>query len=1732
MKKAVSLLIVFLLVISVFSIAQSDQEELAEAVEETSEDCNFGCKVWQFFFGNPVNRAGKGWFDRGNLVGMADNYGNTGNFGPCSNKNKAGSVCFTSKGNLLVFVSEKTGIVEGPSISNDPGTSSPNFKTVYTWKTLELGDDGELVEGKQITSTVIDGSPYGPLSVTEPSNVDSVHYDDYSPTSPSNDKAKTAAEAEADYQAAALAGTKDLSDYYTIPTLKDGEKYIVKIGEEYYVATANDENLFIEGRDEPLSINEVSSGIDVRDYTEAAVKQYGAKKSWSTSAPVPQATPTPSKIPTAPTVNEIYELDGGDKIQVTKILPNGDYEFIYTEGALAGNGKTYTQTKSQSPTLNLPKKTEESTDDKKSSPAKKSKNSQADKKAATAAGVNLDDKKSIEKFQAAWIAANCPNGVCAAGKKCIGSISGGKCVPDGIAGPETKNAIKAKAKEPKADDSAAAAAGKDQAAAVPATGKVVDGKIQSNDVTKNMALAESYLSKDFVKQNQGKIDWAKVKETGGTLNMPLIDGQSSITATKKDGNSMQEVNHMIATPGSSTFDPEKTKSMIYVNNQPVAEQSLLQGQAGVVSFVGMGPKGVELQTVNLADPAAWEKLKAGETIDYLGTSTTTEGGFLGMGKNAKEVTTVTGQVAGSLQLVNGVATNTNFEEERQVKINPKTGTTEDNDGDYDKDTKKFTPSTGFYTGGGKNYIAEHDTNDQGIKTSTTLLDQSTGFTTGQIKYDAAGNMEWQMVNNQDGTVTLTKPDGSVSQKIPKNNPKAMTAFLDGDKSYAQAQTAPGVVPPPQAQADKPVATPLTLTDPNGQTGTFIPQADGSYVGQASNVDVQSSQYSGKADLTTKVEMVNGEPQVTEIRATAKEGFASMGGEQVVCNTASSCSEKIKEMGKESEFGQFKEQFKQKHQEAQAKVGPSQPVVPLGSAPIVKSEFEPTNPFTEKIKEKQVELSQVGFYAAVGKDKKLITVTFDDAGIIGSDQPQTARGSNGETYLLLGGKWKTANGEELPSDLQKTFNGVYKTFSAKKEELITARMDDLASSDIKWDQLTDTAKAHFGDESKFKKKKSELNEGFSPIIGSDSSTGTRHEAVKYGLSFEGQPVECENGQCYPVTAGYDGTEITLEKGQALTPDEMKQLQVANNELGEEAAYQLKQTLAVQEFNEPIEYDPIPEVDGLYQAIMQTDDYHVEFDYDYSKNPNLKASQAVAAAVPDAAKNPNGYIVMIGGQEAVLANNGEYYSPGNVDENGNPYVEGDRIKMTEDTTISVEKKLQDPDEATTMIRAGEQKDGKPVVPSIDWKTATPDDKRAFVTSLGQDYDQFARDNGVSFSIPGSSNQYLVDAEGRVHTVDAQGNWKSITGPEQSAENIAAEGLKDAEGQIIMTKEQYEKAKEEAKTKTAAAVDKLKDESDLKTAKEKAASGEALTEREKALLAASKDSEVSTLTTVLGSIYVVADSLKNYPAINNLLWGDQDWYQDWKGWADRTFAPMMGSNWFTSAICDQTQNRRDMVPEGKAVIKTVSGTYQAVASIQMEKSDRKAPILCYLNPDQEAAEQFICDKKQVCIEDLCYKDEDRDNEPDEDKALEGYFYKITWGVSAPRDESLTPYVDENGVSVSFNIWLDDHENDKVDAGAKYMYYETGNVAGPIELKNSGMDQGIITKYSDNEYEEACIKWDKAPLTTQGQFSAIAGLNSIGNVCFGAKEIQTGSVDYDTDSSSSSGGTTSSEATTNQNW
>ncbi|MBI2581509.1 tetratricopeptide repeat protein, partial [Candidatus Woesearchaeota archaeon] len=63
------------------------------------------------------------------------------------------------------------------------------------------------------------------------------------------------------------------------------------------------------------------------------------------------------------------------------------------------------------------------------------------------------------------------------------------------------------------------------------------------------------------------------------------------------------------------------------------------------------------------------------------------------------------------------------------------------------------------------------------------------------------------------------------------------------------------------------------------------------------------------------------------------------------------------------------------------------------------------------------------------------------------------------------------------------------------------------------------------------------------------------------------------------------------------------------------------------------------------------------------------------------------------------------------------------------------------------------------------------------------------------------------------------------------------------------------------------------------------------------------LATAQTILESIYAVSSQVKSYPAISNLLFGEAEFYQDWRRAQDAAFAPLLGENWFPSLLCEDS-------------------------------------------------------------------------------------------------------------------------------------------------------------------------------------------------------------------------------------
>jgi hypothetical protein len=421
----------------------------------------------------------------------------------------------------------------------------------------------------------------------------------------------------------------------------------------------------------------------------------------------------------------------------------------------------------------------------------------------------------------------------------------------------------------------------------------------------------------------------------------------------------------------------------------------------------------------------------------------------------------------------------------------------------------------------------------------------------------------------------------------------------------------------------------------------------------------------------------------------------------------------------------------------------------------------------------------------------------------------------------------------------------------------------------------------------------------------------------------------------------------------------------------------------------------------------------------------------------------------------------------------------------------------------IEAGEY----PGLPE-DWSSIdNPDTQSALIsaaaTTEGVNSRKYLESNGLLKSVGKFKNK--DNAEVEVFT-SYDGNLYTSDGTFIGDDDVLVSSAGTSSGLATAT--------EAAKKATAEHLGEI--EEDIKAAKDEVKKAGPLSDSEEI---SGKSTEIKQNSFVRGaqigvnSVYAITGELgKTYSSLNQ-LWQDEQWYKDWTGVFDKQFAPALGSQWFPSAICE---GNYDIEPEGTAMIKTVSGTYQAIAHIEAEVTPDQSPVLCSRNPDAESDEEWICGKEQVCVEDnFCYADADGDKEPDNDQILEGYFYKITWAVSAPRDETFTPYRDENGVAVSFNVILYNGADELP------LYKRGGDSVGPIELNNGERDSDVFTQFSANPYNEVCIVWENAPSSVEIKKNigdTVHGVGAIDDVCFKIVPSTVGVVTWQKSSKDSS--------------
>jgi len=259
-------------------------------------------------------------------------------------------------------------------------------------------------------------------------------------------------------------------------------------------------------------------------------------------------------------------------------------------------------------------------------------------------------------------------------------------------------------------------------------------------------------------------------------------------------------------------------------------------------------------------------------------------------------------------------------------------------------------------------------------------------------------------------------------------------------------------------------------------------------------------------------------------------------------------------------------------------------------------------------------------------------------------------------------------------------------------------------------------------------------------------------------------------------------------------------------------------------------------------------------------------------------------------------------------------------------------------------------------------------------------------------------------------------------------------------------------------------------------------------------------------------VIDS-RNYQPLSNLLIGEDN-YQKWRSNADADWINQIDVSWsVTQEVCKaDDQKSSDKPGQNTRFVMTPSGSYQFVGSIQAEISTKQSPIICERNPAEDAEQEFICKGGLTCKdEQFCYAST-TDSEP-----AKGYFYKISWGVSAPQDEKHTVNIDEDGKTIKFNLYLD---QDNAENGNEKYLFSRGALRSKdvLALAHGESDGGTITSYLSDKYNRVCIVFDPSyhPIDKSG--------GDVTRICASFITLDKGVVEYgNSDRSGSSGSTKS---------
>ncbi len=200
--------------------------------------------------------------------------------------------------------------------------------------------------------------------------------------------------------------------------------------------------------------------------------------------------------------------------------------------------------------------------------------------------------------------------------------------------------------------------------------------------------------------------------------------------------------------------------------------------------------------------------------------------------------------------------------------------------------------------------------------------------------------------------------------------------------------------------------------------------------------------------------------------------------------------------------------------------------------------------------------------------------------------------------------------------------------------------------------------------------------------------------------------------------------------------------------------------------------------------------------------------------------------------------------------------------------------------------------------------------------------------------------------------------------------------------------------------------------------------------------------------------ASIYRPYHELSSLLFG-REFMSGWRETMDQAFASAyLGVEYWESAVC---QGEFGVVGGSVAAIERSGGLVQFIGNIQAERSP-PVPLLC--SQGGSCAKGSCRTKDNVCI---------LNGQP-----VQEFFYKISYGVTAPDDEKLTPFADETG-AVSFNVVVTGPEK------------SVPILPAFVEVQNGEVSKDTIVKYSPRLYTKACVVFGKKAVGRGGEVTEI---------------------------------------------